>query len=62
MHIKPPYVARVLFPQLLWEVKTDSKEIFLTFDDGPHPEITARVLEILEEYNAKATFFVWATT
>jgi peptidoglycan/xylan/chitin deacetylase (PgdA/CDA1 family) len=57
MHIKPPYIARVLFPQLLWEVKTDSKEIFLTFDDGPHPEITPRVLEILEEYQAKATFF-----
>ena len=57
MRIKPHYLARLFFPQLLWEVKTVSKEIFLTFDDGPHPEITPRVLEILDEYNAKATFF-----
>jgi peptidoglycan/xylan/chitin deacetylase (PgdA/CDA1 family) len=57
MRVKPPYIARVLFPQLLWEVDTDAKEIFLTFDDGPHPEITPRVLEILDEFNAKATFF-----
>lgn len=57
MHIKPPYLARLFFPQLLWEVDTDSKEIFLTFDDGPHPEITPQVLDILEEYNVKATFF-----
>jgi len=57
MHIKPPYLARLFFPQLLWEIDTDSKEIFLTFDDGPHPEITPRVLEILDGYNAKATFF-----
>ena len=57
MRVKPPYLARLFFPQLLWEIKTSSKEIFLTYDDGPHPEITPRVLEILDEFDAKATFF-----
>jgi len=57
MRIKPPSLARLFFPQLVWDIETDSKEIFLTFDDGPHPEITPRVLEILDEYDAKATFF-----
>ena len=37
--------------------KTDKKTIYLTFDDGPHPLITPKILEILKKYNAKATFF-----
>jgi len=57
MIVKPPYLLRMCFPQLLWEVKTTEKEIFLTFDDGPHPEITPMVLDVLDEYKAKATFF-----
>ena len=36
----------------------NSKEIALTFDDGPHPKETAKILDILKKYNAKATFFV----
>ena len=39
-------------------LKTDKKELFLTFDDGPCPEVTPEVLKILDEYKAKATFFV----
>lgn len=39
-------------------VQTDSKRIALTFDDGPHPYLTARILDILERYNVKATFFM----
>lgn len=46
-----------LYPQLLWKVRTDEKIIYLTFDDGPHPEITLKVLDVLGKYNAKATFF-----
>lgn len=57
MLVKPPYLVRKFFPHLLWEAKTTKEEIFLTFDDGPHPEITPLVLDILDEYNAKATFF-----
>lgn len=37
--------------------KTEKNEIALSFDDGPHPEFTIKVLQLLEKYNAKATFF-----
>lgn len=37
---------------------SDEEAIFLTFDDGPHPEITSWVLDELRKYNAKATFFL----
>lgn len=48
----------MFYPSLLWKMpKTDTKTIYLTFDDGPHPLITPKVLEILARYNAKATFF-----
>ncbi|MFD0965223.1 polysaccharide deacetylase family protein [Pseudofulvibacter geojedonensis] len=46
-----------LFANLTWDVSTNEKEIYLTFDDGPTPEITKWVLDRLSEYNAKATFF-----
>lgn len=42
----------------LFQVMTDEPVFHLTFDDGPHPEITPRVLDVLDEYRAKATFFV----
>lgn len=57
MNVKTPFLVKFLLPKLVWEVKTIKKEIFLTFDDGPHPEITLKVLDILDEYKAKATFF-----
>lgn len=46
-----------MFPQLEWEQKPGNNSIFITFDDGPHKEITPWVLSVLERYNAKATFF-----
>ena len=48
---------RAMYPNFLWRVKTDKKVIYLTFDDGPIPEITEFVLETLENFKAKATFF-----
>lgn len=42
---------------MIWEYPSQSKVIYLTFDDGPTPEITDWVLDILNKYNAKATFF-----
>jgi peptidoglycan-N-acetylglucosamine deacetylase len=57
MKVKTPSLIRFLLPGLVWEVKTEKKELFLTFDDGPHPEITPKVLDILDKYKAKATFF-----
>lgn len=57
MQVTTPYLLRLLFPQLIWQKKGRNKEIYLTFDDGPHPEITRSVLDILDSYQAKATFF-----
>lgn len=48
---------RVLPGELLWKVKTPDKEVYLTFDDGPIPEMTPDILDILDSYDAKATFF-----
>jgi len=42
---------------LIWDFKSVDKSIYLTFDDGPTPGITEKVLTILDEFNAKATFF-----
>jgi len=54
-----PTIIKWFFPSsLLWKVTTSKKEIYLTFDDGPVPEVTLWVLDILDRYNAKATFFM----
>ena len=45
------------YPELIWEIKTTKKEIYLTFDDGPDPEVTPWVLDQLKAHQAKATFF-----
>ena len=46
-----------LFPSLTWRIPTKGKTIFLTFDDGPIPEVTLWVLKTLNDFNAYATFF-----
>jgi len=51
------YLLSVFYPNLTWVRKTGEKVIYLTFDDGPIPEVTDYVLEELEKYSAKATFF-----
>ena len=55
--IKTPWIARKIFPQYVWRLPARDNEVFLTFDDGPHPEITPWVLDMLKAYNARATFF-----
>ena len=55
--IKIPKFIKCIFPTLIWDVPTDEKVIYLTFDDGPTPEITDWVLNELNQYNAKVTFF-----
>ncbi len=54
---KAPLLLKKIFPSLIWEIKTDERVIYLTFDDGPTPDVTPWVLELLNQYNAKATFF-----
>lgn len=55
---KPPALLRSLTrKKLIWDIPNNPGKIFLSFDDGPIPEITPKVLDILEQFNAKATFF-----
>lgn len=46
-----------MFPNYVWDIPTHTKDLYLTFDDGPTPEITDWTLDTLKQYNAKATFF-----
>lgn len=52
-----PKVATRIFPNLVWEIPSKEKTIYLTFDDGPTPEITEWTLQQLKQHDAKATFF-----
>ena len=52
-----PVFLKIFYPSLLWQMPEDEKKLYLTFDDGPHPEITPQVLEILDQFSAKASFF-----
>lgn len=54
---KSPWILKKLYPECIWNIKTDEKIIYLTFDDGPHPQASTFVLEELKKYNARATFF-----
>ena len=54
---KIPSFVKSLFTNFTWNIDTKKQELYLTFDDGPTPEITPWVLEQLKTYNAKATFF-----
>jgi peptidoglycan/xylan/chitin deacetylase (PgdA/CDA1 family) len=55
-----PIIYRILqptFPNCLWNGDRNSKAIALTFDDGPHPVYTSQLLQVLDRYNIKASFF-----
>jgi peptidoglycan/xylan/chitin deacetylase (PgdA/CDA1 family) len=55
--VSTPFLIKKIFPNLIWSFSGDNNTIYLTFDDGPHPQITPFVLEELKKYKAKATFF-----
>lgn len=55
--IKTPKFISSIFKEWIWSFSTNKKEVYLTFDDGPIPEITPWVLAQLKQYHAKATFF-----
>ncbi len=55
---QPPKFYRCLYPETIWRIPHPGKKtIYLTFDDGPIPEVTPWVLEVLDKYGIKATFF-----
>ena len=57
---QPPLLYRLLFPEAAWRIKALGKGrvVYLTFDDGPIPEETPWVLDTLDRYGVKATFFM----
>jgi len=57
MNVQFPRLLRPLWGKVTWRKDPSKKVIYLTFDDGPVPEVTPLVLNILEEYKIKATFF-----
>jgi peptidoglycan-N-acetylglucosamine deacetylase len=57
MNVQFPAVLRPFMGRLTWRKNPSEKVIYLTFDDGPVPEVTPLVLDILDKYKLKATFF-----
>lgn len=55
---RPPVMFRQLFPEALFRVAGKEKCVYLTFDDGPIPQVTPWVLDTLDKYGVKATFFM----
>uniref|UniRef100_UPI003FEE7BB4 polysaccharide deacetylase family protein n=1 Tax=Phocaeicola sp. TaxID=2773926 RepID=UPI003FEE7BB4 len=55
---QPPRIVRWLYPQAIWRMDPSVKAVYLTFDDGPIPEMTPWVLDVLDHYGIKATFFL----
>ena len=55
--VKTNSFIKKIFSHYIWDIPNAENKIYLTFDDGPTPEITEWVLQELAKYNAKATFF-----
>lgn len=55
--IRPFFLLKLFYPEAIFRIKTKRKELILTFDDGPDPDSTPRILEILETHNVRTTFF-----
>lgn len=55
--IKTNWLLKKIFSNQVWDIPNNDKKVYLTFDDGPTPEITNWVLSELKKHNAKATFF-----
>lgn len=54
---KTPGILKSLYKSCIWNFSPATNAVYLTFDDGPHPQATPYVLEQLKKYEAKATFF-----
>ena len=55
---QPARFLRWIYPHAIWRMDPSEKAVYLTFDDGPIPEATPYVLEVLARFNIRATFFV----
>jgi len=54
---RPCLLLRLLYPDAIFRIRTTQKQLFLTFDDGPDPDSTPQLLDILDRNNIKAQFF-----
>jgi peptidoglycan/xylan/chitin deacetylase (PgdA/CDA1 family) len=55
--VKTPWWVKKIYPSYTWDIRTNEKVVYLTFDDGPHEQVTPFVLDELKKHNAKASFF-----
>jgi peptidoglycan-N-acetylglucosamine deacetylase len=55
--VKSPWLLKKFYPGCIWNIATNEKILYLTFDDGPHPQATSFVLDELKKHHARATFF-----
>ncbi|MCW2117903.1 polysaccharide deacetylase family protein [Flavobacterium sp. 7A] len=55
--VKTHSILKKIFSKYVWDLPNEQNKVYLTFDDGPTPEITSWVLDLLKKHNAKATFF-----
>jgi peptidoglycan/xylan/chitin deacetylase (PgdA/CDA1 family) len=55
--VRTPWWLKKIYSGLLWRMPVKEKVLYLSFDDGPHPDVTPFVLDELKKYNARATFF-----
>ena len=58
MCIRDRSLTKYLFPSLVWKKNTDQKKIWITFDDGPDEIVTPYLIDVLEKFDIKATFFI----
>jgi peptidoglycan/xylan/chitin deacetylase (PgdA/CDA1 family) len=55
--VRSPKLFELLYPELIWRMPDAEKKLYLTFDDGPDKTVTHLLLDILDQFKAKATFF-----
>ncbi|HVM87884.1 MAG TPA: polysaccharide deacetylase family protein [Puia sp.] len=55
--VKTPWLLKKIYSSCIWDIPSNEKKIYLSFDDGPHPEATTFALDELKKHGAKATFF-----
>lgn len=55
--VKTGWLVKKLFSGYVWDLPNSDRKVYLTFDDGPTPEVTGWVLDVLQRFDAKATFF-----
>ena len=55
--IKTNYFVKKIFHNYVWDIPNNENKVYLTFDDGPTPEVTEWTLNQLKKHDVKATFF-----